>query len=81
MAKRRPLAIKRDDEEIFNISYCEENSSTLSNELEGVEKLELVFLPPSNGKDSDKDDAQVILKKDLPISKTLEEVYYLNLLK
>ena len=57
MAKRRPLAIKRDAEEIFNISYSEENSSTLSDELEGVEKLELVFLPSSNGKDSDKDDA------------------------
>ena len=57
MAKRTPLAIERDAEEIFNILYSEENSSTLSDELEGVEELELVFLPPNDGKDSDKDDA------------------------
>ena len=57
MAKRTPLFIKRDTEEIFNILYSEENSSTLSDELEGVEELELVFLPPNDGKDSDKDDA------------------------
>ena len=57
MAKKTPLAIERDAEEIFNILYSEENSSTLSNELEGVEELELVFLPPNDGKDSDKDDA------------------------
>ena len=52
-----PLAIERDAEEIFNILYFEENSSTLINELEGVEELKLVFLPPNDGKDSDKDDA------------------------
>ena len=57
MAKKTPLAIERDAEEIFTILYSEENSSTLSNELEGVEELELVFLPPNDGKDSDKDDA------------------------
>ena len=57
MAKKTPLAIERDAEEIFNILYSEENSSTLSNELEGVEELELVFLAPNDGKDSDKDDA------------------------
>ena len=57
MAKRTPLTIERDAEEIFNILYSEENSSTLSDELEGVEELELVFLPPNDGKDSDKDDA------------------------
>ena len=57
MAKRTPLAIEKDAGEIFNILYSEENSSTLSVELECVEELELVFLPPNDGKDSDKDDA------------------------
>ena len=57
MAKKTPLAIERDAEEIFNILSSKENFSTLSDELEGVEELELVFLPPNDGKDSDKDDA------------------------
>ena len=57
MTKRMLLAIERDAEKIFNILYSEENSSTLSDELEGVEELELVFLPPNDGKNSDKDDA------------------------
>ena len=57
MAKRTPLTIERDAEKIFNILYSEENSSTLSDELEGVEELELVFLPQNDGKYSDKDDA------------------------
>ena len=57
MAKRTPLAIERDAEEIFNILYSEKNFSTLSDELEGVEELQLVFLPPNDGKDSDKDHA------------------------
>ena len=57
MIKRTPLAIERDAEEIFSILYSEENSSTLSDELEGVEELELVLLSPNDGKDSDKDDA------------------------
>ena len=55
--KRTPLAIERDADKIFNILYSEENSSTLCDELESVEELELVFLPPNDGKDSDKDDA------------------------
>ena len=57
MAKRTPLAIERDAEEIFNILYFEENFSTLSDELAGVEELQLVFLPSKDGKDSEKDDA------------------------
>ena len=51
------MAIERDAEEIFTILYSEENSSTLSDELEGIEELVLVFLPPNDGKDFDKDDA------------------------
>ena len=52
------MAIERDAEEIFNILYSEENSSTLSNELEGVEDLELVFLSPNDGKDDAPSDAE-----------------------
>ena len=58
MTKKTPLSIERDPEEVFNILYSEKNSSTFSDELEVVEELELVFLPPNDGKDSDKDDAQ-----------------------
>ena len=81
MAKRTPLAIERDAEEIFNILYSEENSSTLSDELEGVEESNWFFFLQMMAKILTKMMLQVMLKKDLPISKTLEEVYYLNLLK
>ena len=57
MVKGTPLAMERNAEEIFNILYSEENSSTLSDKLEGVEELELVFLPPNDGKDDAPSDA------------------------
>ena len=77
MAKRTPLAIERDAEEIFNILYSEENSSTLSNELECVEELELVFLPPNDGNNDAPSDAE----EGSANIKEIGEVYYLNLLK
>ena len=80
MAKRTPLAIERDAEETFNILYSEENSSTLFDELEGVEELELVFRFPNDGKDFDKD-APSGAEKGSPNIKDIGRGYYLNLLK
>ena len=56
MAKRKLMTIEKDAEEIFNILYSEQNSSILDHELQDVE-LQIIFMPPNDGLDSDKDDA------------------------
>ena len=81
MAKKTPLAIERDAEEIFNILHSEENSSTLLMSLSVLKNWNWFFFLQMMAKIVTKMILQVMLKKDLPISKTLEEVYYLNLLK
>ena len=51
------MTVEKDAEEIFNILYSEQNSSILDHELQDVDELQMIFMPPNDGSDSDKDDA------------------------
>ena len=51
------MTVEKDAEEIFKIRYSEQNSSILDHELQDVDELQMIFMPPNDGLDSDKDDA------------------------
>ena len=57
MSKRKLLSVEKDAEELFNILFSEQNTTAIAEEIEDAEELQIVFQPPNDGADSDKDDA------------------------
>ena len=57
MSKRKLLSIRKDAEELFNILFSEQNTTAIAKEIEDAEELQIVFQPPNDDDDSDKDDA------------------------
>ena len=57
MSKRKLLSVQKDAEELFNILFSEQNTTAIAEEIEDAEELQIVFQPPNDGADSDKDDA------------------------
>ena len=55
MSKRKLLSIRKDAEELFNILFSEQNTTAIAEEIEDAEQI--VFQPPNDDDDSDKDDA------------------------
>ena len=49
--------MQKDAEKLFNILFSEQNTTAIFEEIEDAEELQIVFQPPNDGKDSDKDDA------------------------
>ena len=57
MSKRKLLSVQKDAEEVFKILFSEQNTTAIAEEIEDAEELQIVFQPPNDGEDSDKDDA------------------------
>ena len=57
MSKRKLLSVQKDAEELFNILFSEQNTTAIAEEIGDAEELQIVFQPPNDGADSDKDDA------------------------
>ena len=51
------MSVQKDAEELFNILFSEQNTTAIAEEIEDAEELQIVFKPPNDGEDSDKDDA------------------------
>ena len=51
------MSVQKDAEELFNILFSEQNTTAIAEEIEDAEELQIVFQPPNDGADSDKDDA------------------------
>ena len=51
------MSVQKDDEELFNILFSKQNTTAIAEEIEDAEVLQIVFQPPNDGADSDKDDA------------------------
>ena len=47
------MTVEKDAEEIFNILYSEQKSSVLDHELQDADELQMIFMPPNGGLDSD----------------------------
>ena len=51
------MSVQKDAEELFNILLSEKHTTAIAEEIEDAEELQIVFQPPNDGADSDKDDA------------------------
>ena len=57
MSKRKLLSVQKVAEDLFNILFSEQNTAAIAEEIEDTEELQIVFQPPNDGEDSDRDDA------------------------